>query len=131
MEHRFCKRRDVIIPSDVRFHDGLVAHGKITNISFDGACVQYHGVERLAVDSVIRIEFSLPAEGKADGISICMPALVVHRGSHGAGVMFLHEDAEFARQLKKALESDAQPLSSAGVRERVSIAQNQGVPIHA
>jgi hypothetical protein len=104
MEHRFCRRRDVVIPSSIHIRDDSINQGTITNISFDGAYAQLSDSEHMAVDSVIRIEFSLFLDDKTGNIVTRMPALVVHCDGMGIGVMFLHDDIEFARQLKKAMK---------------------------
>ena len=71
----------------------------------------FNDADQVESDSVVRIEFSLPVEGKEDGILTRMPALVVHQARTGFGAMFIHDDAEFARQLKKVVKCEKLTLN--------------------
>jgi len=73
--------------------------------------VIFNDADQVESDSVVRIEFSLPVEGKEDGILTRMPALVVHQARTGFGAMFIHDDAEFARQLKKVVKCEKLTLN--------------------
>lgn len=78
LEHRLCKRVEVLLDVIVRGHDGLTLHGRTRDISPHGMFIQLaSGV----ISGSTAVEIELAHRRRLHG-------WVVHAGDEGIGVMF-------------------------------------------
>jgi hypothetical protein len=90
MEHRWHRRIPVSIPVTLHFNDGACAGGEAANISRGGIFVATLMPPSRA--GCVDVRLALP--DCEDRVSIRLPAIVVHRGEHGLGLMFRSLDAQ-------------------------------------
>jgi hypothetical protein len=102
MEHRWNVRRphqcSVIVDSP---RGGLTAT-ELRNIGIGGMFVETGKVD-LPLNAIVNVAFTLGRDDSRE--EFCLPALVVRRTDHGAGMMFLESELEMLRSLRRALHA--------------------------
>jgi hypothetical protein len=95
MEHRWGHRRDINRSVDLATRSGLVARGRLTNVSISGAFVQ--SPLPVSLFSYVQIQFTAMLNGKRAATAV--EGQVVRKDSTGFGI----EWCEFAPEAVRAL----------------------------
>jgi hypothetical protein len=96
MEHRLGRRLPVSIAARLRFSDGTLGWGRVTNISRDGLFVESSVRPRHGV-GCIDVRMTLPGPGGPS--THLVPGLVMHQAKGGYGLMF----RELGHQAREAI----------------------------
>ncbi|HYN79221.1 MAG TPA: PilZ domain-containing protein [Lamprocystis sp. (in: g-proteobacteria)] len=109
LDHRQARRLPVDLPVIMQFSQGQRSYGQARNLSQDGVFIET-GV-RLNFDCCLDL---IVATGDAVGLDpIVLPALVVHRSSHGLGLMFRPLDGTASASVRRLLdEAQSRPAHS-------------------
>ena len=106
MEHRWSVRKpqQCRVVVDTPRH-GPVA-GRLLDIGIGGMLIATDAVN-LPLNAPVNVAFTLVRE--TDREDFRLPAMVVRRTAHGAGVMFLDIDVDTLRALRRVLYESAMP----------------------
>jgi hypothetical protein len=95
MEHRWGQRRDVNRAVHLQTRSGVVAQGRITNVSMSGAFVVSPLPARLY--SYVEVQFNALQHGRRTRVTV--EGQVVRRGTAGFGIEWCEIDPEAIRAL--------------------------------
>lgn len=104
MEHRWHRRFPLSIPVTLHFSDGACARGEAVNISRGGIFVATLTCPSRA--GCVDVRLALP--DCEDRVSIRLPAIVVHRGERGLGLMFRALDAQAEAAVSRLTSSETE-----------------------
>lgn len=97
MEHRMGHRVPIHIPVRLHFRDGAFGQGIAVNINRGGVFVRCAPQTRLT--GCVDLRMRVPT-GSSERI-VLIPALVVHRGNDGIGLMFRRLDRDAERVVER------------------------------
>jgi hypothetical protein len=122
MEHRLGRRLSVNIAARLRFGDGTLGWGRVTNISRDGLFVESSARPRHGV-GCIDVRMTLP--GPAGPCTLLVPGLVMHQAKGGYGLMF----RELGHQAREAIFRLLEPDTPQFGRSRSSPTATSRTPV--
>jgi hypothetical protein len=104
VERRYGARHAVDFRVQILYRKRRFYSARARNLSEDG---MYLDVRSVTLPTGTLVELELDSDGK----DRLVPAVVVHRGDGGVGVMFRHPQAELLRELKSFPEPALPPRS--------------------
>ena len=91
MEHRLCKRSEVVVDVVIYYKGQLAVRGKIRNLSWEGMFIE---TAPMICPAYVIVEVGLVACNNGVTVEQRLRAYAVHQTSEGVGVMFLMPSEE-------------------------------------